>query len=58
MPDLDISAGVDPTTQSNYLDIVTETVIFNWNVDFEQQIIQGSVIHHLKVKTDGVSQVM
>jgi leukotriene-A4 hydrolase len=49
---------LDPTTQSNYFDIVTESVVFDWTVDFNEEIIKGNVIHHFKVKKDGVSQVM
>jgi hypothetical protein len=48
----------DPTTQSNYLQIVTEQASFNWVVDFQQKIISGSVKHDLRVKEDGVKEIM
>jgi hypothetical protein len=34
----------DPTTQSNYLEIASKHVSFEWAIDFEEQIISGSVI--------------
>jgi leukotriene-A4 hydrolase len=48
----------DPTTQANYLEITTEHALFNWVVDFQQKIISGYVIHDLKVKEDGVKEIM
>lgn len=48
----------DPTTQSNYLQVTTEHVLFDWKVDFETQIISGSATHTLRVKEDGISEVM
>ncbi|KAF8809387.1 zincin [Phlegmacium glaucopus] len=48
----------DPTTQSNYLDISTQHVTFNWHVDFEVQVISGSATHDLTVKKDGVEEVI
>ena len=52
------SIMTDPTTQSNYLQIATEHVTFDWNVDFEDRVIAGSAIHRLLVKEDDVRQVM
>lgn len=48
----------DPTTQSNYLQIATEHVLFNWSVDFQTKIIEGSALHDLYVKEDDVQEVM
>ena len=49
---------VDTTTQSNPHDIATEHVAFDWKVDFEAQILQGSATHTLKVKKDNTAEVM
>lgn len=48
----------DPTSQSNYLQIVTEHVSFDWAVDFQQKIISGSAVYNLIVKQDGVNEVI
>jgi leukotriene-A4 hydrolase len=48
----------DPTSQSNYLQIATEHVYFDWDVDFQQKIISGFAVHSLIVKQDGVGEVM
>ncbi|KAG6878671.1 hypothetical protein C0992_007685 [Termitomyces sp. T32_za158] len=47
----------DPTTQSNYLQIATEDLAIDWVLDFDAQIISGSVTHHLLIKEDGVKEV-
>jgi len=49
---------VDTTTQSNSHDIATEHIAFDWKVDFDAQILQGSAAHTLRVKKDNVSEVM
>jgi leukotriene-A4 hydrolase len=49
---------VDTTTQSNPHDIATEHVAFDWKVDFDAQTLHGSATHTLKVKKDGIGQVM
>jgi leukotriene-A4 hydrolase len=49
---------VDTTTQSNSHDIATEHVAFDWRVNFDAQILQGSATHTLKVKKDNVVEVM
>ncbi|PPQ99607.1 hypothetical protein CVT24_005183, partial [Panaeolus cyanescens] len=49
---------VDTATQSNYLDIATEHVAFDWKINFEQKSIGGSAEHLLKVKKDGVDKVI
>ncbi|KAG6829889.1 hypothetical protein H0H92_003022, partial [Tricholoma furcatifolium] len=51
-------AGTDPTTQSNYLQIATEHISLDWTLDFDAQIISGSITHHLLVKEDGVREVI
>ena len=48
----------DPTSQANFLQIISVHVDFVWNVDFKTQLISGSVTHTLKVKEDGVNEVM
>ncbi|KAG6849471.1 hypothetical protein H0H93_008198, partial [Arthromyces matolae] len=48
----------DPTTQSNYLQITTTHVSFDWFLDFDAQIISGSATHRLLVKEDGVKEVI
>lgn len=47
----------DPTTQSNYLEIATDRIDFEWNVDLEESVLGGNATHTLIVKEDGVSQV-
>ncbi|KAL0950508.1 hypothetical protein HGRIS_007317 [Hohenbuehelia grisea] len=48
----------DPTTQSNYLEIASKHVAFDWNVDFEKQIIAGTATHSLHAIKDGVKEVI
>jgi leukotriene-A4 hydrolase len=48
----------DPTSQSNYLQIATTHVAFDWTVDFTQKVIKGSALHNLSVKESGVSEVI
>lgn len=48
----------DPTSQANFLQIISENVDFAWNVDFKTQLISGSATHTLRVKEDGVKEVM
>lgn len=49
---------LDPTTQSNYWEVVTENIALDWEIDFEAQIIKGSATHTLRVKSDGPQEVM
>ncbi|KAA1468302.1 Metalloprotease [Dentipellis sp. KUC8613] len=49
---------LDPTTQSNYLQIATTHVDFQWTLDFALHEIVGSASHTLLVKEDGVKQVI
>ena len=48
----------DPTTQSNYLQVYTTNVDFNWNLDFVNQIVEGAATHTILVKEAGVEEVM
>jgi leukotriene-A4 hydrolase len=48
----------DPTTQANYLQISTKNVHFNWSLDFENQIVEGTAIHTLVAQESGVEEVM
>lgn len=48
----------DPTTQSNYDQVTTEHVEFDWKLDFGTHIIQGAATHHLVIKADNVNEVM
>jgi leukotriene-A4 hydrolase len=51
-------ADLDPTTQSNYSQIASNNISFDWTLDFPAQILSGSATHHLNVLVDGVSEVM
>lgn len=48
----------DPTTQSNYLDVYTTHISFDWLVDFDKKIISGSATHKLRVASTGAKEVM
>ncbi|OCB89221.1 hypothetical protein A7U60_g3588 [Sanghuangporus baumii] len=48
----------DPTTQSNYLSIVTQHVILDWNVDFDRKVLSGSATHELLVRDIVVNEVV
>lgn len=48
----------DPTTQSNYLDVYTTHISFDWLVDFDKKIISGSATHKLTVASTGAKEVM
>ncbi|TFK38633.1 peptidase family M1-domain-containing protein [Crucibulum laeve] len=48
----------DPTTQSNYTQIASENVAFDWTVDFQARVIHGSASHKLRVKEDGVKEII
>lgn len=49
---------VDPTSQSNYLQIATKHITFDWTVDFDNKVIAGTATHELIAKIDEVSEVM
>lgn len=48
----------DPTTQSNWQEVASEHVDFDWSIDFAQQTISGSATHLLRVKKDDVREAM
>ncbi|CAK5268784.1 unnamed protein product [Mycena citricolor] len=48
----------DPTTHANYFEIASQSVAFDWSLDFETSILTGSATHRLKVLKDGVSEVI
>jgi len=49
---------VDTATQSNYADIATQHVAFDWSIDFEAKVMTGSAIHDMKLSKDGVKEAM
>ncbi|KAF6765906.1 peptidase family M1-domain-containing protein [Ephemerocybe angulata] len=51
-------ADLDPTTQTNYKQVSTENVAFEWLVDFDTKIISGSATHTLKIKEDEPKEVI
>lgn len=48
----------DPTTQSNYLQIYTTNVDFNWSLDFSNQILEGTATHTVLAREAGIEEVM
>jgi leukotriene-A4 hydrolase len=48
----------DPATLSNYLSVATTDIHLEWSIDWEQRIIEGSVLHTVKARHDGVEQVI
>ncbi|VDC07016.1 unnamed protein product [Peniophora sp. CBMAI 1063] len=48
----------DPTSQSNYLDIATSHIHFDWAVDFEKQSVYGSATYTLRALKDGVNEAV
>lgn len=48
----------DPTTQTNWQDVASEHVDFDWAVDFDKQTLSGSVTHTLVWKKADVREVM
>ena len=53
-----MATDLDPTTQSNYNQVYTEHVSFDWAIDFESHTISGNATHTLKVKEDGPKEAM
>jgi leukotriene-A4 hydrolase len=49
---------LDQQTQSNYTQVATEHVAFNWSIDFETQVLAGSAIHRMNVLIDDVHEAM
>ena len=42
----------DPASFSNFDQVVSEHLHFDWRVDFDSRIISGSVVHTLKAVED------
>ncbi|KAJ7178723.1 peptidase family M1-domain-containing protein [Mycena crocata] len=51
-------ADLDPTTQSNYSQIASTHIAFDWSLDFAAQILSGSATHSLNILVDGVPEVI
>ncbi|KAJ7293982.1 peptidase family M1-domain-containing protein [Mycena rebaudengoi] len=49
---------LDQQTQSNYTQVATEHVTFNWSIDFETQVLAGSAIHRMNVLIDDVHEAI
>jgi leukotriene-A4 hydrolase len=49
---------MDPTTQSNYDQVATEHVDFDWRLDFQNRVVQGSATHQVIIKAENVHEVM
>ncbi|EPQ61166.1 hypothetical protein GLOTRDRAFT_53987 [Gloeophyllum trabeum ATCC 11539] len=48
----------DTSTQSNYFQVATEHVAFVWTIDWDAKKIVGSATHTLRIKEDGVKEVI
>ncbi|TFK25898.1 leukotriene-A4 hydrolase [Coprinopsis marcescibilis] len=48
----------DPSSQSNFYDVETKNVAFDWEVDFDTKTIKGTATYSLEVKKDGVTEVI
>ncbi|KAF8480769.1 leukotriene-A4 hydrolase [Russula ochroleuca] len=48
----------DPTTQSNYLQVYTTNVDFDWTLDFEKQVLEGAATHTLLARETGIEEVI
>ena len=46
----------DTATQSNYREIRTNHLHFDWTIDWAKQLVEGEVVHTLEAQTDGVSE--
>ncbi|KAF9261926.1 metalloprotease [Marasmius fiardii PR-910] len=53
-----MSQPADPTSQSNWDEVVTQNVDFVWSVDFELKLISGSATHTMKVIKSGLTDVV
>ncbi|KAK7019843.1 leukotriene A-4 hydrolase [Favolaschia claudopus] len=51
-------ADRDPTTQSNYQQIASGHIDFDWSVDFSAQVLSGSATHRMKVLVDDVNEAV
>ena len=54
----DLALPYDPSTQANWQEVASEHVDFDWTIDLVKQTISGSATHLLRVKKDGVKEVM
>lgn len=48
----------DPTSQSNYLQVASEHIQLDWNVDYEARVISGFATHTMIVKEDGIEEII
>ncbi|KAF7797777.1 hypothetical protein EIP86_008978 [Pleurotus ostreatoroseus] len=48
----------DPTSQANYLKIVSQHITFIWTIDFTKKVVSGSATHTLKVLQSDVDEVI
>lgn len=48
----------DPTTQSNYLDILTHHIVLQWSIDLEARTVSGTAIHDMEVKSQAIGEIM
>lgn len=48
----------DPTTQSNYLQVYTTNVDFDWTLDFTKQSVEGTATHTILARETGIGEVM
>ncbi|KAJ6459517.1 peptidase family M1-domain-containing protein [Mycena sanguinolenta] len=49
---------MDPTTQSNYDQVASEHISFDWSVDFKAQNLSGSATHRMNVLVDDVKEAI
>ncbi|KAJ7269987.1 hypothetical protein B0H12DRAFT_1200389 [Mycena haematopus] len=49
---------MDPTTQSNYRQVASEHISFDWSIDFAAQILSGSATHRMNVLVDDVEEAI
>ena len=50
--------ALDPATQSNYAQITTKHVHFDWTIDWKKRIISGSATHDLEANQDNVAHIV
>ncbi|QRV76953.1 leukotriene-A4 hydrolase [Ceratobasidium sp. AG-Ba] len=50
--------AMDPVTQSNYAEITTKHVHFDWTIDWKKRVISGFATHDLEANQDNVTQVV
>ncbi|KAF7367549.1 Leukotriene A-4 hydrolase [Mycena sanguinolenta] len=49
---------MDPTTQSNYHQVASEHISFDWSIDFTAQTLSGSATHRMNVLVDDVHEAI